>query len=257
MSNQNFEPWENPSDDLERLKKEAGFVDFSTINALRIASRSFVSYGKDGSLKKGLALCVEKRRKPYALIGYFLAPVRIGTNVNEANDMMLLEGRLKPNYIIFNALKEFMCGEWKERYQTGFPPFIAKVQAVNPLISEIMKALREAKEYGLYPWLLEYHGANPKAFGKYKMFEVGALKKEKPIQELPEFPKLKMFKELLEQYGLKHKNGVIAITPENFDRAYKEAFKEEIEAWHFARQKLDEPTVEEDYSENDDWGISF
>lgn len=246
MSNQNFEQWHDA--ELERLKQEAGYIDFSTINALRIASRQWVGYNKDGSLKKGLALCVEKRKKPYALTGYFVASVWISGKAQEANDMTLLNGsQLKPNYLLFFALKEYICGNWYERYQVGAPPFIAKLQAVNPILIEIRRVLQEAKEYGLYPWLISYYGANPKIFGKHKMFEIGALKRERLIQELPEFEKLKLFKQLLENYGLKHPNGVISITPSDFDKAYKEAFKEEIEAWQFIKQKMEEePTEEQD-----------
>lgn len=252
MSNQNFKhQGGEPLNDLERLKKEAGFIDFSTINALRIASRIFVSYGKDGkTIKKGLALCVEKRKQPYALIGHFIANLYISPTAKEANDFALLEEKpIRPNYTIFNTLREFMCGTWKERYQNGFPPFIAKVQAVAPIMGEVRSALKKAKDLGLYPWLLQYNGANPKILSEYKMFEIGSLLNEKPIQELPEYEKLKKFKELLTKFGLKHKNGVIAITPEDFDKAYEEAFAEEIATWHLARQKSEEnqkPTFIED-----------
>ena len=263
MSDQIKKPWDDLSGDLESLKRENDFIDFSTLNTLRMATRSWFGKDREGRINKGLAVCVEKRRRPYALIGYFLAPVRISANANEANDMVLLEDKpVYPNYILFVGIKEQFCsGEWINRYEEGFPPFIIKAQAVKPLLNPIRRALSEAKEYGLHPWLLEYFGAQPqRLFNRRNMFEVGALRKLPKIQELPEYLKLKTFKALLEKYGLKHPNSVISITPDNFDRAYKEAFKEEIEAWFFARQKLDEPIIEEaeeDYNENDSWDYGF
>lgn len=237
---ENNKPQNNPGDELEKLKREAGFVDFSTINTLRIAPRTWIGYDREGKPNKGLALCVAKKGKPYALIGYYLCSVRISTSANQANDFSLLEEKpVKPNYTIFMALKEYKCGKWVEQYNPEFPPLIIKAQAVKPLNREIFKAIRETKELGPYPWLITYYGANPKLFSKYKMFEVGALKNEKQLNNLPNFEKIRFFIKLLEKYGLKNPNSVISITPENFDKAYKEAFAEEIERWKQEKAQID------------------
>ena len=233
--------WKNLSlSDIERFKKEAGYKDFTKLNALRIASRIWIS--ERGA---NLRSCVEKYKKPYALVGYFLGALRIDTR---ANDVSLAFESVKPNYLLFLAVKEYMCGRDIERYEENFPPFIVKAQYVEPLVYAIRNALNSenSEELKKFPWLITYRG---KLGGK--MFEAGVLNGMPKITELKEFEAVEKFKRLIEEFSIQSDNGVKIISPENFDKAYREAFKELIENYEFVMQNLEKQEDKPDGSDED------
>jgi len=230
--------WRNLSlSNVEHFKKEAGYKDFTKLNALRIASRIWIS-------ERGANLqnCVGKYKKPYVLAGYFLGALRIDTR---ANDLNLAFEKVKPNYLLFLAMKENMCGKEVERYQENFPPFIVKAQYVEPLVYAIRNALRNSEELRKFPWLITYKG---KLGGR--IFEAGILNEMPKISELKEFEAVEKFRKLIEDFSVQSENGVKIISPEDFDKAYREAFKELIENYEFVMQNLDKQ--ENEPSEDDE-----
>jgi soluble cytochrome b562 len=226
--------------DLERLKREGGFVDFTKLNALRIAKRIWLA-------EKGPALqkCVEKNGKPYALLGYFLGALRIDSRVEDAEHQLkfALEEWIKPNFVLFVVLAENFCGKDYQRYQEGLPPFIAKVQYTKQLGGAIKSALSsEDSDFRKYPWLVIYNGSNKDK----PMFQIGALRKKPKIDELKEAEAIEKFVELIRKYSVEASNGVKVISPGNFDKAYREAFKELIEQSKFAEQIIEEGEIFDD-----------
>jgi hypothetical protein len=217
---------------LEELKKEAGFKDFTKLNALRIASRIWISE-KGNSLKK----CVERTGKPYSLLGYFLGALRI--YVDDSPQDFLLVNETKPNVLLFLALRENLCGKDIVRYEENFPPFIIKAQYVKPLANAIKIASRgEFDELKKYPWLIVYGD-------KKELFKVGALTNLEPITELGMFKQIKKFLELIAERSRIGDNNLKIISTRDFDKAYREAFKEQIENYQFVLEMNEKHSAEE------------
>jgi hypothetical protein len=220
--------------DLEELKRRAGFKDFTKMNALRIASRVWISE-KGNSLKK----CVERTGKPYYLIGYYLGALKIVAD--SQLDNYILDA--KPNTLLFLALRENLCGKDIMRYEENLPPFIVKAQYVKPLATAIRFAMQgeDFEELKKFPWLIVYGEGN-------SLFKVGALTKLDKIDKLSIFKDIQKFLELIAQKSETTANGLKIINARNFDEAYREAFKELIENYQFVLE-MNEKHLAED-SEN-------
>jgi len=258
----------------EELKKEAGFQPLENQKALRIGSRIFVQYDREGRIKGGIVKVIEKYGKPYNAIVY---PVMEALYVSEEKLKTIRENgkAVKPNMLITIATAEDFCrGEFRTLYYPQTAPLVLKYQLVRFLrneflaINTIVKLLKEGK-----PLMLSYYGNNPAIFHKRKMFEVGLLQKLPRWQELDIARNIYQFVRAIYSKALKDINtGVHIITQKILDDAYQAAFGGELfENYLKLREErlkeftLDEPTanqgvpIEESYQEETqpDMGVAF